>query len=558
MAGKGTPAPLLLTLDHEGSGRPFRLDREVTIIGRSPACDVVLGQDARVVSSRHARIIRRGDGYCLEDLGSLNGTRVEGKPVTGTVLLHDGDRIEICDHKLLFDMPMVAITEGNDSTILGTLATSMPDPGVAPAAGPEQKLHHILEISRNLGDALGLGEVLDRTLETLFAIFPPADRGFVLLNPDQSTLVPDAIRTRHDDPRNLTICRTVLEKVMNEGQAILSTDMACDERFAQSISLVQSEVRTMMCVPLLGREQRPIGILQIDARDDRVRFNQADLDLLVAVAAQVGLAVENARLHENRIELIKTRQEAQDAAAVQKAFLPQSRPQLAGYEFWDCYEPAGFVGGDYFDYLPLHLADDTDGEPPRRLLVALGDVVGKGMPAALMMARLSAAVRLVAFAGLDPVRIMEHLNLEHYEAGVAERFATCLLVQIDAPAQRLTIVTAGHMGPIILRRGEGIEIVGPEQGGMPLGVTEEMNYRSVGASIAPGDVVVLYTDGVTDAMNPKGKPFGDKRLRQVILGAPGGPSQVGAAILRAVRKHISGAPQADDLTLLCFGPTSPP
>ena len=179
------------------------------------------------------------------------------------------------------------------------------------------------------------------------------------------------------------------------------------------------------------------------------------------------------------------------------------------------------------------------------------------MPAALMMARLSAAVRLVAFAGLDPVWIMEHLNREHYDAGVAERFATCLLVQIDAPAQRLTIVTAGHMGPIIRRRGEGIEIVGPERAGMPLGVDEEMNCRPVSATIAPGDVVVLYTDGVTDAMNPKAKPFGDKRLRQVILDARrvrprwrGDPPRV--------RKHIAGQPQADDLTLLCFGPTFPP
>ena len=546
MVGKGTPAPLLLTLDHEGSGRPFRLDREVTIIGRSPACDFVLGQDAKVVSSRHARIIRRGDGYCLEDLGSLNGTRVEGKRVTGPVLLRDGDRIEICDHKLLFDMPKVAIIEGSpyhDPGCPGHL-----DAGLAWCRRPGlSSFDHVLEISRNLGDALGLGEVLDRTLETLFAIFPPADRGFPA--PESRSVhalvPPTAIRTRGTTTRgNLTICRTVLEKVMNEGQAILSTDTVRDDsRFAPSISLVRSEDPDHDVRPA----PRPGAAADRHPPDRRPRRSRP---VPPGGPRPAGRGRHPGR--PGRGERLVAREHdradqdeagVQDAAMVQKAFLPQSRPQLAGYEFWDCYEPAGFVGGDYFDYLPLHPADDADGEPPRRLLVALGDVVGKGMPAALMMARLSAAVRLVAFAGLDPVWIMEHLNREHYDAGVAERFATCLLVQIDSPAQRLTIVTAGHMGRPS-GSSAGIEIVGPERAGMPLGVDEEMNCRPVSATISrPATWSSSTPTAITDAMNPKAKPFGDKRLRQVILYRPESPSQVARRSSAPAAEHIAGRPR---------------
>ncbi len=557
MLGKATPVPSLLMLGLEAQGRLFRLDREVMLIGRDISCDMVLGRESKIVSSRHARITRKADDFYLEDLGSLNGTRVDGNRVTGPVLLRDGNRIEICNYAILFISPKIAVTD-DDSTILGTMPSSTPQVGDPPPAGPEQKLHHVLQISRNLGGALSLEEVLDRTLETLFAIFPQADRGFVLLDPDPGAVVPDAIRTRRDDPSNLTLCRTILDRVMNEGQAILSTDAAHDERFSQSMSVVHSQIRTMMCVPLLDREQRPTGILQLDARDDRVRFGQSDLDLLVAVATQVGLAVENTRLHEDSIELIKARQEAQDAAEVQMAFLPQSRPELAGYEFWDCYEPAGFVGGDYFDYLPLTRADDPHGGPTRYLMVALGDVVGKGLPAALLMARISAGVRLVVSAGLEPIRIVEQLNRELYGTGFAEKFATCLLVLIESAGNQMTVVNAGHMGPMVRRRSGDIEIIGQDQSGMPLGVDDEMTCRPITSPLAPGDVVVLYTDGVTDAMSPKDKTFGLERLKQVILAAPERPCQVGEAILRAVRKHVAGAPQTDDLTLLCFGPTPSP
>src|SRR5262249_12513484 len=186
-----------------------------------------------------------------------------------------------------------------------------------------------------------------------------------------------------------------------------------------------------------------------DTYDDRGRFTQEDLDLLVAVASQVSVAVENAQLHTTSIEQTQIEQEAVDANEVQLALLPERRPTLPGYDFWDYYEPARFVGGDYFDYLPVVYPDAQGNVSLRRWWLAVGDVAGKGMPAALLMARLSAEVRLFALTMSDPLKIVERLNRDFCLRTISERFITFVLAQIDAETHRLTVVSAGHTSPII-------------------------------------------------------------------------------------------------------------
>jgi serine phosphatase RsbU (regulator of sigma subunit) len=273
----------------------------------------------------------------------------------------------------------------------------------------------------------------------------------------------------------------------------------------------------------------------------------------LALAGPVSVAVENARLHETALKEAEWEREARDARAVQLALIPQRQPDLPGYTFWDYYEPARFVGGDYFDYRAVVGAGSASDRPHARWAVAIGDVSGKGMPAALLMARLSSQVGLLLQADLDPARIVEQLNNDMSAARTGDRFVTLLLILLDGERHELTAVNAGHMGPLIRRSGGQIEVLAQEQAGLPLGVTGGQSYEAARTSVDPGDVVVLYTDGINEAMDREERQFGFERLKEAVALAPSEAPSVGKAILGAVRRHVAGHAPSDDLTLLCFG-----
>ena len=311
----------------------------------------------------------------------------------------------------------------------------------------------------------------------------------------------------------------------------------------------------MMCVPLWDRERRPVGVMQIDTRDEHGQFGEDDLELLVAVAGPVSVAIENARLHEIAVKQADMEREAQDARAVQLAIIPEKKPHLPGYEFWHFYEPARSVGGDYFDCRPIPRSETPFDQPPDRWAVAIGDVSGKGMPAALLMARLSSEVRLLIQTELDPARVVDRLNRHLCASRTDERFITFLLVLLEGERHELRVVNAGHMGPMIRRSDGRIEVIGEEQSGPPLGIMEDHVYGAMISSVSPGDVVLLYTDGVNEALDNEGRLFGIERLKQTLATAPTEVGKVGESILNAVRHHVAGRTQSDDITLLCFGRT---
>jgi serine phosphatase RsbU (regulator of sigma subunit) len=528
----------------DGPGQSYPLDQEVTVLGRDAACQIVLPN--KEVSKKHARVFRRDDGYHIEDLQSTNGTKVGDEVLTSPRRLQDGDRIEIVDFRLVF-------SEGGPAILSALPASSTEEKQVAHGRS-EEKLCAVLEIARELMGTTGLDGVLATILEALFRIFPVAERGFILLKGDGADEpVLRASKLRQPGTGPPLFSRTIFNHVMDASEAILCEDVAGHEQFGHSASVRESQVRTLLCVPLWDRERRPVGLLQIDTRDETGRFEQQDLDLLAAVAGPVSMAVENARLHELALKAAAWEREAEHARAVQLALVPEQKPSLPGYAFWHCYEPARFVGGDYFDYRPVPKAGSPLGEPPTRWAVAIGDVAGKGMPAALMMARLSSAVGLRLQAEADPARVVGQLNNDCCATCPEGRFITFLLALVDGERHEVTVVNAGHMG-LLVRRWDGrVELIAQEQAGVPLGVAAGEAFVPEQTSLGPGDVVVLYTDGINEAMDVKGKQFGMRRLQEVLASAPSGVPAVGEAILAAVRRHAAGCPPSDDMTLLCFG-----
>jgi phosphoserine phosphatase RsbU/P len=558
---------VLRMIEGDWPNRVFRLDGDQTVIGKAASCDIILPD--KHVSKVHAKIVRRADGRYIEDLDSTNHTRVGGVAVEGPRLLMDGDVIKICKYRFKYaegvtaadETPRVGLTGDSNPTILQTI-------DVLKAVGPskfganaEEKLRGVIEIGAQLVGILDVAGVMEKVLDALFRIFPQAYRGFIVFRDERTDqLAVRARKLRHPEEGQSAPSRTVYDLVTREGRAILCEDVGEDSRFDESRSLEMYQVRTMICVPLWDHQRRAVGVLQVDTREGKSRFTQGDLDFLVALANTISMAVENATLHERDVLEGRRLQEARDARVVQAALIPDRYPDLPGYEFWHHYEPAHFVGGDYFDYRPVPGPDGSaTAGSATRWAIALGDVSGKGMPAALVMARFSAEVRLLVQAEPDPVRLVSRLNRSLCENNAAERFVTFLLAIVDGERHELTVVNAGHSALLIRRDGGRLEPIGDHSTALPLGVQDNETFSAVTTALDPGDVVVLFTDGV-DAMGLDGQLFGAERLNRAIVKATPGVASVGEAIRDAVERYSEGRPQFDDITILCFGrkrPVSP-
>ena len=559
---------VLRTLRGLQPGQVFTVDGPETVLGRSPDCDIVL--EVGAVSRRHARIVaeENGDGpkrFFIEDLKSRNGTFVNEAKVAGRVELHDHDQIQICDlvfifhHGQTFSDGTVTIDDqsamfyddisdigAGPSTIMSKLSVVGGPSGVQISVRPEVKLKALLEIGHALGHALGPDEVLPKLLDSLFAIFIQADRGFIVLrSPKTDKLVTMALKQRDPDrDETIRISRTILRQVMKSKEAILSADAAADSRFNSAESLADFRIRSMMCAPLIGIDGEALGVLQIDTLDHRNRFSREDLDLLVSVAGQAAYAVENAQLHEEALKQRSMEHELAIAHEVQQGFLPYRSPEIEGYLFFDFYEPANQLGGDYFDYINL---------PDGRLGIVLADVSGKGISASLLGARLSAEIRYALAGKGSPTKAVEHINRVFCEPRWEDRFITMVLLILDTASGRLSLVNAGHMPPLLREPDGTILAAGETTAGLPLGVLESQAYEAVELDFPPGSSIVLFSDGITEAMNPENELYGSSRLWSILSETSKTVKVLGDRILDDVKRFVGTRPQSDDMCLVCVG-----
>lgn len=559
----------------DSAGQIIELAEERTVIGRSPEqCHIVL--DPNGVSPRHAEIYRQGADYFVRDLRSRNMTKVNNvKLVPGADRqLLAGDRINICDVEFVFhpvapveperdDGEVVILADGEACDIppLHTFDASRSS-SVASMVKPEVKLKAILEITRDLSTELKMDQVAPRVLDSLAQLFPQAERLFlVLVDPATKRLVRKATKVRQGrgrinfnpsipaDEAPMQMSRSLVGHVLGQKKAVLSQDASTDKNLPTSASIADLKIRSVMCVPMLTPDGEAVGIIQLDT-SDRKQFHQEDLDVLAAVAGQAAIAIQNAQLHESLLARERLDRDLKLAEQVQKRFLPQETPTIAGYEFFAHYEPAYEVGGDYYDFVPL--SND-------RLAVALGDVSGKGVAAALMMAKFSGDTRYCILTENAPGAAAAELNALLFAAGIEEKFITLSLGVLDVRRGVYSLASAGHL-PILVRRADGtVEEVGESIAGFPLGIVPGAEYKQVEVQLGAGDVVVVYSDGVTDARDLRERLYDcrdDRRLLRRLAESAGGPTAVGKAILQDVREFSTGHVQADDITLVCFGPSA--
>ncbi len=546
-------------------GQIFPLEHATAVLGRHPDCDIVL--DVKAVSRQHARILRIDGAYHVEDLRSRNGTYVNEDLIEGRRALSDGDQLRICDLVFVFHEgpPEAAVSawerdQGVEatallvddtyapggSTVMSKVDISTGTSGLRLAVNAEAKLKALIEIGQQAGKALGLNEVLPKLLDSLFSIFVQADRGFVVLRDRQSgRLVPKAVRHRREHTEGpARISRTIVNSVMASKEAILSADAATDARFDMAESIVDFQIHSIMCAPLVDSGGNALGVIQIDTLDPRHRFNAEDLEVLASVACQAAVMVENAQLHEIAVQERVFARELAVAHEVQQGFLPAAPPEVPGYEFYDYYDPANQLGGDYFDYIPLSGA---------RLAVVLADVSGKGISAALLVARLSAELAYCLASEPDPAAAMARVNRVFCENRWEGRFVTCVLAILDPRSHQVTILNAGHMAPLLLRPSGEVLPVGDEATGLPLGVEAGWEYGQHSMKLGPGESLTMYTDGVTDAMNVSGQLYGTERLVARIAANGPGVEQITRRVLDDVQRFVGSQAQTDDMCLASFG-----
>ncbi len=539
-------------------GQRLRLTKQRSVIGRHPACDVVV--DCSAVSRQHASVTLGDDGTHIEDLGSRNGTVVNGRLLTGGCRLEDGDDVRVGTQRfrVAADGPPTASGIASPSSVLMTEANadrrdshivSRRDMSVesASADGPQAGaiLRAVRGLNRVFGESTTLEEVLPCLLDGLFDLFPGAERGFVLLaDTVGKRLVLRASKLRaapEEGPLRLSL--SLMETVVRNRQAVMSADASADSRFSDRDSVADCRLHSLMCVPFVRADGVVLGVVQIDSGDTGHVFQERDFDLFVGVAEAATRAVEQAIAHDDQIGRERLKRDLELAQRVQQSLLPSRPPDIMGYEVWDHYESAGEIGGDLFAYVAL---------PDGRIAFVMADVSGKGMSAALVMAALSADVRYCLASEPDAAQAVSRINESFCRSGWDDRFATLMVLVLDPLRHRLTIVNAGHL-PVALRGGNGaVRMIGLEEGGLPLGIDADYRYDSITIDVAPSEMLALYTDGISEALDHAQRPYGLSRLERVMSGPVANAEDMGRRILADVNRYAAGQARSDDICVVCL------
>ena len=545
------------------------MQKEPVVIGRHPDCDIHI--DDGSVSRHHAQVTYEGGQYYVQDLNSRNGTFLNDASINKPTKLYEQSEVRICDVTFVFTVsdsvpgtlrprPTAELDQRKNQTSSSVFlddfdgeASKVMSQFDVPShytrthnhISAEQKLTALTKITHALSESVERDEVLAKILDFLFELFTEADRGFVILKNDDGRLQPLGVKTRRPgDEEMIRISRTIVNKVMESKRPIISSDAATDDRFDMSQSIVDFRIRSIMCAPLINSKDESIGVIQLDTLKQSIAFKEEDLETLVTVAMQASLAIQKSDLFQDNQRATDLRTDLALAHELQQRFLPERPPATDNFEFFSFYRPMQQVGGDYFDYVPLG---------GNRLGIIVADVVGHGIAAALLMAKVSAESRFALATSQTAVEAVQKMNASLSGMNI-DRFVTLVLGLVDLNSNMMTIVNAGHMPPIVRRADGTIEQVAWTESGLPLGILDDFQYESIEIEIAPGDVVTMYTDGINEAMNADGMQLTTDAIIQEMKDSQAKtPETIGEQICQSVARHAGDEPAIDDMCLVCIG-----
>jgi phosphoserine phosphatase RsbU/P len=552
------------------------LTRLRTTVGRSARNDLCV--EDPFTSRLHAELRRQADAYWLSDLGSANGTYLNGMRLAQPSQLHDGDRIRIGETEIDYSERADTAPTGSRTSILvsDSLHSARPEAtitresrnsasqllssleavhrtqvrtplpaSVAPFV-QDDTLAIISKVSVTLLSPVSLKEAIDTVLECVFSAVP-ADRAYALLL-EKVEGIPEpllsciAMKTRSADPLSTSqveISKSISDQVLKQGASILTSDAQQDPRFQQHKSIALAGIRSVMAVPF-AVEGRVLGMLYVDSPFHTNRFTERDLQLLTLIAGVAAIRIENVRLLEIQAEKKRWSDELELASEIQLRLHPACPPDIQSYDVVGVSFPCFEVGGDYYDFIPK-----KDG----KFVIALGDVSGKGIAAALLMSSVHAAVRAQSTTRLSCAEIVSEINQYEYDNTPANRYVTLFYSELDARTNELTYINAGHNPPILVRAGS--EVTRLDIGGFPVGITPAGDYREGWVHLDPGDVLLIYSDGASESLDEKGEEFGEARLIEIVQrNRTRTAAGIRDRIEEALTRFVGKAKAVDDLTLV--------
>jgi serine phosphatase RsbU (regulator of sigma subunit) len=523
------------------------LDRDKITLGRSSANQLCYPDDAGL-SRQHLALQRANDEWTVEDLNSKNGTLVNGKRIDKVTPFRPGDRISAGHLTIEFAESgtpantVVFVDHGESFSNTSTTVVANLDSVLGPQSEDMNKTY-VMQGSPQMRALIRAGRELagHRPLEELFTVIMDlsveavmAGRGVLM------TIEGDKLVVRAARGEGFKISNTVRDRVLKEKASLLVRDAQLDQNLREHVSIVEQKVRSMIAVPLQTND-RVIGLIYVDSPHLIREFTREDLNLLTVMANVAAIRIEHARLNEIEETERAMAKEMEQAAQIQRGLLPDVPPKVAGYDLAGKTTAARTCGGDYYDFLTF---------PDGRVSAMVGDVAGKGLPAALLMSSLQARVQVVFEEADDLGRKVGRLNRAICSNCPDNRFITFFMTVIDPATGKVVYANAGHNPPVLVRAKGGFDLLS-EGGGVILGILPMATYKDLHVQMEKGDVLVLFSDGVTEAVSPAGEDFGEVRLAELVGMMREKPAaEIVEAIHVAVATFTEGAPAADDITVV--------
>ena len=543
-------------------------------IGRSSRNDICISDP--FASRLHAEIRRENDLVMLVDNGSANGTYVNGQRVTGSLRLNVGDIVRIGETEIEYTSGEQDMLSGATVYLSGLAGQSLPaDTITSPiparsttdlissirsgsisgdsrsssaaraALKPEAPSRDLLSIVSQVCIALlprtSLEDTLKMTIDLVFQAIP-AERGFLFLKENgelSCKIARGASEAALPTASQVQLSRSITNKVLSEGASVLTSDAMHDPRFQSQHSVVLSQIRSVMAVPLASGEEI-FGMVYVDNPFNN-RFQEEDLKVLTTIASVASIKIENDRLLDERLEKRRMEEELKVASEIQMRLQPFAPPKLNGWDMTGVSFPCREIGGDYYDF--IHRKRDS------HLIVAVGDVSGKGTGAALLMSSLHAAVRAQSQTRASISEVMGEINQYIFENSPSNKFLTLLYGELDPDTGTLTYSNGGHNAPIFVRRSGEVERL--DKGGLPIGMMQGVVYQEASVGFDPGDVLVIYSDGITESINEREEEFDEERLIEVVKNNLGrSASGIRDRIDEALSRFVGTTAPVDDMTLM--------
>ncbi len=521
---------------------PFRqqLQGSNVSIGRASDCSIPIKD--RYLSRKHAEILSTDGHWVLKDLGSANGTYLNGARVERQLRLHAGDRIRLGDTEIVFETSehntdrFLAVADTAAST---TISIPVHDSEIRVDTGDLSKLKTLNQLARDLLEDRPMDQLFGFITERVLEHTQASRAAIGLLGADGESFVNVEVR-REDkgDNSELRISRTVLDEVVKEKKALAFMDVSMDEKLSRAKSIVMQGIRSILCAPLtIGSSV--VGVLYVDYLFTQRTISEQDVRLVAQIARFAAIKLETTRLRDEAIQKRIMDEELKTASTIQQGLLPHAPTGVPGYTFVGSSRPCRTVSGDYYDFVV---------RPNGKVYFAIADVSGKGVTAGLMMAGLQASFRIFCKANPTPAELVSQLNVALKENLPQSKFVTLFLGRLDMTTGLIEYANAGHTPPLWIRNDRVDEL---EETDLVLGVVTRADYLNRTLQLAPGDALVLFTDGVTEAENGDGDDLGSQRLVARLAKLHGSDAaKITSVIEGEVLSHIGDATVADDVTLV--------